>query len=288
MTRPIVQLHTIQQWLTQDQALRSFILQQIKLKDRLYRFLDAQNKRDNELTEAKWIRCKRCNDSEYPGYVLLEPRYDGLHPSQIGHPCLLKVYNDMVGTPGESKVEPRLRLIFDLGHSVHHMFQSYGESGAWGPVYRKEVEVSGQFQELAAQLMLEGHADADNVLTIDIEGHPLYEVGIVHEYKTINSNGFSKLKRPKPEHKQQAMLYGAALNRPVICYLYLNKDDSNLADFPVEFEPELWAQLHNKASTIKAFYDQGIPPQGEVGFHCKDCPYIFGCPAAKAAQAARR
>jgi CRISPR/Cas system-associated exonuclease Cas4 (RecB family) len=287
MNRPIIQLHNTRQWLEQNPALRSLILQNIKLKDRLNRFLQEQNRRDNELVEAKWVRCKKCSDSQYPGYLLLEPRYDGLHPSQIGHPCLLKVFNDMVGAPGESKVEPRLRLIFDLGHAVHHMFQSYGEAGAWGPVYRKEVEISSSFQPLAEQLMLEGHADADNILTIDIEGHPLYEVGIVHEYKTINSNGFSKLKRPKPEHKQQAMLYGAALDRPVIVYLYLNKDDSNLADFPVEFEPELWAQLHQKASAIKSFYDKGIPPEGEVGFHCRDCPYVYTCPAAKAANSRR-
>jgi CRISPR/Cas system-associated exonuclease Cas4 (RecB family) len=288
MTRPIVQLHTTQQWLAQSVELRSFLLQNIKLKDRLYRHLEAQNKRDNELLEAKWVRCRKCSDSEYPGYVLLEPRYDGLHPSQIGHPCLLKVYNDMVGAPGAQRVEPRMRLLFDLGHAVHHMFQSYGEAGAWGPIYRKEVEVSGKFQQLAEQLMLEGHADADNVLTIDIEGHPLYEIGLVHEYKTCNSNIFDKLKRPKPEHKQQAMLYGAALDRPVIVYLYMNKNDSNLLDFPVEFEPPLWEQLYTKAALIKSFYDSGTPPPGEVGFHCRDCAYVYGCPAAKQAQAARR
>jgi len=287
MSRPIIQLHNTAQWLELQPALRSLILQNIKLKDRLYKFLQEQNKREDALIEAKWVRCKKCSDSQYPGYILLEPRYDGLHPSQIGHPCLLKVYNDMVGIAGVSKIEPRLRLIFDLGHAVHHMFQSYGESGAWGPVYRKEVEISSAFQPLAEQLMLEGHADADNILTIDIEGHPLYEVGIVHEYKTINSNGFSKLSRPKPEHKQQAMLYGAALDRPVIVYLYLNKDDSNLADFPVEFEPELWAKLHARASTIKRFYDSGIPPEGETGFHCKDCAYVYACPAAKAANTRR-
>jgi len=288
MTRPVVQLHTTQQWFEQNPALRSLILQNIKLKDRLYRFLEEQNKRDNAFREEKWVRCGKCRDSEYPGYLLMEPRYDGLHPSQIGHPCLLKVYNDMVGTAGETKIEPRIRLLFDLGHAVHHQFQSYGEGGAWGPIYKKEVEISAKYQSLAEQLMLEGHADADNILTIDIEGHPLYEVGIVHEYKTSNSRIFEKLKRPKPEHKQQAMLYGAALNRPVIVYLYMNKDDSNLVDFPVEFEPALWEQINSKAMVLKSFYDRKEPPPGDVGFHCRECPYVFGCPAARAAQAVRR
>ena len=289
MMRPTVQLHTIQQWQSQSPETRSFVLQHIKLKDRLYRFLEEQNKRDNAFNEAKWVRCRKCSDSEYPGYVLLEPRYDGLHPSQVGHPCLLKVYNDMVGVSGETKVEPRKRLLFDLGHAVHHQFQSYGEAGAWGPNYRKEVEVSSRFQDLAKQLMLEGHADADNILTINITDHPvIYEVGIVHEYKTTNSNIFEKLHRPKPEHKQQAMLYGAALNRPVIVYLYMNKNDSNLLDFPVEFEPTLWEQLFNKVSILKDYYDKTKPPPGETGFHCRECPYVYSCPTAKTAQAVRR
>lgn len=287
MTRPVVQLHHTREWLELNPALRSLILQNIKLKDRLFRFLEDQNKRENELIEAKWVRCKRCSDSQYPGYILLEPRYDGLHPSQIGHACLLKIFNDMVGAPGAQKIEPRLRLIFDIGHAVHHMFQSYGEAGAWGPFYKKEVEVSAQYQPLAELLMLEGHADADNILTVDIDGHPLYEVGVVHEYKTMNSNGFSKLRRPKPEHKQQAMLYGAALDRPVIVYLYLNKDDSNLVDFPVEFEPALWEPLYQRALTIKGYYDRNEAPPGEVGFHCRDCAYVFGCSAYKAAQLKR-
>lgn len=106
MSRPVVKLHHTREWLGLNPALRSLILQNIKLKDRLFRFLEDQNKRENELVEAKWVRCKRCSDSQYPGYILLEPRYDGLHPSQIGHACLLKIFNDMVGAPGAQKIEP--------------------------------------------------------------------------------------------------------------------------------------------------------------------------------------
>lgn len=289
MNRQIVQLHTIDQWMQLDPTIRVVILKNIKLKDRLYKYLYSLNNKESKYTQPTWVLCSKCAESQYPGHVLMEPRYDGLHPSQIGHPCLLKIYNEIVGVPSQEKVEARLRLIFDLGHAVHHMFQTYGLNGAWGSMYKHEVEISERFQPLAAALMIEGHADADNILVIDdIPNAPIYELGLVHEYKSANENNFKKLTGPKPEHRQQAMLYAAALNRPVVVYLYLNKNDSNLSDFPVQFEPARWANLEAKAQTIKGYYDRQEPPPAEVGFHCKDCGFSFNCAAYKQTQSAAR
>jgi CRISPR/Cas system-associated exonuclease Cas4 (RecB family) len=289
MSRQVIQLHTIQQWFSVDPTVRSVILQNIKLKDRLYRFLMNKTK-GIPLVEAKWVRCSKCADSPHPGYVLLEPRYDGIHPSQLAHACMLKVYNEMVGIDQQEKIEPRLQLIFDLGHAVHHMFQTYGLNGAWGKQYSPEVTISEEHQELAATLMLEGHADAENVLVIDdIPNSPyIYEVGLVHEYKTIKTENFNKLTRPKPEHKQQAMIYSAALNRPVVVYLYMSKNDSNLADFPVEFDFNLWQQLEGKARLLVDHYKKASPPPAEVGFHCQECGFAYQCEPYKATALKRR
>lgn len=288
MSREVVQLHTIEQWAAVDAQVRSVILQNIKLKDRLHRFLYALNNKGPGRTEPEWVRCSKCSSSPHPGYLLHEPRYDGIHPSQIAGPCLKKIYYDMVGAPGQDKIEARLRLIFDLGHAVHHMFQTYGLNGAWGPYYKHEVEISGQYQEIAASLMLEGHADAENILVIDdIPNAPIFEVGIVHEYKTINKAGFEKLSSPKPEHQQQAMVYSKALNRPVVVYLYMNKDDSNLSDFAVQFDPTRWARIESKARTLVSHYESSSPPKGEVGYHCRDCKYIYICEEYRNAQPKR-
>jgi CRISPR/Cas system-associated exonuclease Cas4 (RecB family) len=282
--RPVVQLHTIEQWFTLDQPVRVEILRALKLKDRLSRFLLQQNRTRSEgLTEARWVRCKLCHDSPHPGYILEEPRYDGIHPSSIAHECLYKIYLDMVGAPSEEHNEPRSILTFNIGTAVHEMFQDYGRRGAWGPIYTKEVEVSGKYQAIAEQLMIEGHVDADNILTVDdIPGAPIFEVGIIHEYKTKKTELFSKLTRPEPAHKQQAMIYAAALNRPVVVYMYINKNDSNIADFPVEFDPGVWEVMRSKAAMLKDCYDRKTPPTASVGFQCKDCKYKDNCGPAKA------
>jgi CRISPR/Cas system-associated exonuclease Cas4 (RecB family) len=280
--KKIVKLHTIDQWMELDKAMRPIILQHIKLKDRLYKFLKekwAGNKKETLHNEdSKWRPCPVCDKR---GWIPTEPRLPGIHPSQLPHPCLLKTYNEMTGKEGQEKIEARTMLIFDMGHAIHDMLQSYGRMGAWGPEYHHEVRLSKDLQELSETLMIEGHADAENILVIDdIPDSPyIYEVGLVHEYKSINSNGFEKLTRPKPEHKVQAMVYAAALNRPIVVYLYFNKNDSNIADFPVAFEPELWTVIEGKARLLKSHFESKTPPPASTGFHCNQCPYVYGCEA---------
>lgn len=275
--REVVQVHTIEQWNYLDPATRSLILKNIRLKERLWKFLQDRNQKEHKVSDEQptWVPCTRCDKK---GWVLRSPRHPGIHPSQIPHPCDLKIYNEMVGKEGQEKIEPRVQLIFDIGHAVHAMFQSYGKHGAWGPIYNEEVKISEQYQQIAGELMIEGSADADNILTIDdIPGAPIFEVGIVHEYKTMKSPNFDKLTSPKPEHKKQATIYAACLNRPVVVYLYFNKNDSNLADFPVEFDASKWAEIQERCKRLVHHFNVLQPPKGSVGYHCKECAYQPNC-----------
>lgn len=274
MNKPVIQLHTIDQWFQVDQGIRTLILQNIKLKEKLWKFLGDEIKAPAP-TEPFWAPCRKCDRK---GWYEVHPRYPGIHPSQVVGPCMLKLYNDVLGIVGEKTTEPRTQLIFDHGHAVHHMFQTYGLKGAWGEVYRPEAPISGEFQELAEELMIEGSADADTLMMVDIPSSPYaYEVGVVHEYKTSNTKNFAKLTRPKSEHQMQATIYSACLNRPVVAYLYLNKDDSNLVDFPVEFNPGIWGTVEAKMRMMVDFYRRGVAPRGETGYHCQECQYVNTC-----------
>lgn len=277
MSRQTIQLHTIQDWFQLDATIRPVVLQHIKLKDRLYRFIEARRKKP--VTEPIKVKCRKCEGS---GEIELEPRYAGIHPSQIGRPCLLQTFFDMNGEEKREKPDNRRQLIFDLGHAIHAMFQGYGLAGAWGKSYIHEAPINGNEQPLAEELMVEGHADADNLLVIDdIPNAPIFEVGLIHEYKSINDNGYKGLRSPKPEHKQQAMVYSALRNRPVVVYMYLNKNDQSLSDFPVAFDPALWNSIEGKLRFLKKAYDTGVPPPGEFGYHCDDCPFNYMCPLYK-------
>jgi hypothetical protein len=276
MSRPIVQLHSIEQWLSVDKTVQDLVLTNIKIRERLWKWLMAREvgRSMAPLTEG-WAACSDC---ESRGWVQLHPRRPGIHPSQMGSSCLLKIYNEMKGLQQQTAHEPRTQLIFDVGTAVHKMLQNYGREGAWGPVYRAEVDIGET--ETAKTLRIEGHCDGENILVIDdIPNHDaIYEIGLVHEYKTINNNGFEGLKnRPMPKHKQQANIYSACLNRPVVAFLYLNKDNCNTADFPVPFDGASWTNLAERAAVLISADDSNTPPAADIGFHCKQCGYVYNC-----------
>jgi CRISPR/Cas system-associated exonuclease Cas4 (RecB family) len=277
--RPVVQLHTLDQWLTLDRSVRTLLLQHIKLADRLKYWLKTRSEAPRDaLAQPVWVPCTRCNKK---GWVLKEPRYPGIHPSQLVSECLLKIYWQMEGKPEREKHEARAILTFDIGHAVHHMLQGYGQQGAWGTgQYTPEQRLTGSKQPVADDLMIEGSADADTILVIDdIPNAPIYEVGVVHEYKTMKSEIFQKLTRPKPEHKIQATIYTKVLNRPVTGFLYVSKNDSNLADYPVEFDATVWAPIEAKARLLVQYYEREEPPPAAPGFHCQQCPFAYDCDA---------
>lgn len=279
MSRPVHQLHTIAQWEALDPGVRSVILGHIRLKDRLQKWRrEKEQQRGGPLSEPKWVPCRNCDKA---GWVLVEPRYPGIHPSQLPQPCLLKVWFEMNGKEGRSGHEARTLFIFDIGHAIHHMLQTYGQQGAWGEHYEPEVKINGEKQAISEELFLEGSMDADNILVIDDipNCETIFEVGVVHEYKTIKQENFNKLSRPKPEHREQAMIYARVQDRPVVVFLYVNKNDGNMTDYPVAFDRNIWNTVEQKARTLVQHYDAGQPPPADPGYHCQQCQYAFDCPA---------
>lgn len=277
MSRPVVQLHTLDQWCAIDQATQSLILQHIRLKDRLWAFLMKREQKHasaNHQSESHWVPCRDCDQR---GWILTRPRKPGIHPSQLSGTCMLKVYKEYMGEQQEVIHDAKQMLIFDIGSYAHKMLQDYGRDGAWGPEYQPEVDI-GSYPNAKA-MNIEGHCDADNILTIDtIPDHPIYEVGVVHEYKTINDNGFTSLKnRPKPEHQQQATVYSACLNRPVTAFLYFNKNNSMIQDFPMAFRYDTWENVKGKIQIVLDAVSSGTPPKGDVGYNCKNCGYYYTC-----------
>ena len=290
MSRQVVQLHTIEQWFSVDPQVQQIVLRAIKLRDRLWAWrLALEQGKLSHPPEPGWRPCKRCDQR---GWTYHEPRKPGLHPSAMYSTCLLKIYFEAIGVPAEVTHEATMLLLFDLGTAWHDKLQSFGRAGVWGERYKEEVAIEDT--ALAKEFMIVGHADAENILVIDdIPGAPIFEVGLVHEYKTINDKGFGGLHgKPKPQHKQQATIYSACLNRPVVVYLYTNKDNSNTQDFPIVFDHALWNTMAQKATRVRDAVLSNTPPPAEIGYHCKECGFRYQCApykaAAEAAKAAKK
>lgn len=282
------------QALSGDQQME--VQKAIKAKDRLDQFLLTLNRKSGSSGPPHWEECSRCKPFGYPGYVYRAPR-DGrdVHPSQINK-CLKFLYYSCAGYADqmEEYVSSRIRMIFDLGHAWHDTIQRYGERGAWGKPehYYKEVPIDPEAMSadgsialpVAQHYQIRGSIDA--LLTryeMNVPGLGEVAIRLIHEYKTIKSSEYEKLSRPKPEHKYQATIYAAVFNVPLVIYIYTNKDNCQMADFPVPFDTSIWNEVTQKIDRMRYYVDhQMLPPWDETSAvknpsECMDCGFRKLC-----------
>ena len=175
----------------------------------------------------------------------------------------------------EEHIDPRLQMIFDTGTAWHGVMQGYGHKGAWGPRknYSDEVPIDPdeRYEEgeivnpTAEKYWIKGAVDGvvDPYL-MDVPGIGKVAIRVIHEYKTINSNGYKNLTKPKSDHKWQATVYSKMLDIPIVVYLYTNKDNQQIADFPVAFDQHLWAKIEEKILAVQWYVENNQVPPWEV------------------------
>lgn len=111
-------------------------------------------------------------------------------PSQVGR-CKRANYWMRTGEETASTIDARTQRIFDNGTGMHERIQAYLK--AEGSLVMDECPC------LDLDLNIQGNTDGILRMTP-------YDYAIL-ELKSINSNGFSRLKDAKDEHKLQAMVY---------------------------------------------------------------------------------
>lgn len=111
-------------------------------------------------------------------------------PSMAGR-CMRANYYARTGEGSQGLIDARTQRIFDNGTYTHERLQDYLKKE--GTLIFDEVPL------IDYALNIQGHTDGLLKLS-------QYKYAIL-EIKSINSNGFSKLKDAKEEHKLQAMVY---------------------------------------------------------------------------------
>lgn len=293
----MLEIMTIGDFMQLSPAQREEIQKALRVRDRLDKWLESLNGKRPTIIQPEYKRCRACSDSPHPGWVLHTPRNDAdIHPSQI-HKCIKKLWFDSAGfaSYGEEFIEARLRRTFDLGHAWHHTVQGYGLAGAWSEKrhYRDEVAIDPEAKgpdglpllPVAHDLWIRASVDAiiDRYVLPDVPMLGDVVVRMVHEYKTMNSNQFANLKRPKTEHKWQSMIYAKVFDIPLVCVLYLNKDTSAQIDYPLQFDVVLWEQVERKIRTVQHYVEVDQMPPWEITSavlepsECKQCAYSKLC-----------
>jgi CRISPR/Cas system-associated exonuclease Cas4 (RecB family) len=290
----MLEIRTIAEFFQLSEFHRSSIIRELKTKMRLEDWLNAfNNKKKRNIPAGVSWKCKHCSGS---GKIVAKPRNNNdIHPSQVSK-CVKKVWLDCSGYAEQMEefIEPRIRMLFDLGHAWHDTVQGYGARGAWGSAkdYHAEVEIDPDAKDddgesihpMAEAFWIRGSVDGLlDPYVVNVEGIGKVAVRVIHEYKTINSNGYSKLNRPKPDHKWQATLYSVCLDVPIVVYLYTNKDNNQMSDFPIAFDHTLMRQIEDKIEQIQHHVALGTPPpweqtaSGTNPYECSYCPYLQIC-----------
>ena len=298
----MLEINTVSEFLALPTPLRDEVQKAIRAKDRLDNWLRSQNKRVDSAPkkmEPHWEPCRSCKKWDQPGWVWKEEHErdnSDIHPSQIGK-CMKALWFACAGYADqlEEFIEPRLQMIFDIGSLWHLIMQGYGSRGAWGPKERYQAEVpidpdattfdGHPVHPVAAHYWIKGHVDAvvDKYEIEHVPGIGPMSIRLVHEYKTINSNQYSKLLRPKPEHKYQATIYAAVLDIPIVVYMYTNKDDCKTADFPVPFDHTIWNEVVTKISQVQHYVNNNETPPWELtsavsnSAECESCGFRKAC-----------
>ena len=139
------------------------------------------------------------------------------HPSSIESECERKLFFEFSGYDESdkirNKIDGRTQMIFDVGTWWH----TYIQMLLWkaGILEKSEAVVR------SVRKKIHGHTDGILKLTT---GRCLLEI------KTMNSNKFVRGKiGPYPQHEVQAGIYAKELGIDRICFIYVNKDTSEIA-----------------------------------------------------------
>ena len=210
-------------------------------------------------------------------------RAGGIHASEISG-CQRRLVYSVMDTKRQDKIAFVWRRRFKLGHKIHDMLQEEFKQLSYSPEhftrFTEEVKISPTLQKVAAKWEI--HSSCDGVFEIGEKstGTLLLRAGV--EIKSMNPDEFSKLTKPKPEHIEQAHVYMACLDLPMMWFLYFNKGNQNYTKsndhrFIVPFNPKLWAELearfeiaHNNA------YLKQLPDK-EESMLCQFCPFSYTC-----------
>ena len=245
----------------------------------------------------------------YENHLAVDPgdahaRVPGIHASEISG-CGRRIVYSLIGMERRELSGSQWRRRFRIGHAVHEMFQRDFHRMArqmglaaqdWHISFDHELTIAPRLQAMAKEWSI--FSSCDGVFTIreSWDGPALLRVAL--EIKTKSPAEYEKLVKraqPDPDHIEQAHVYMACLNVPMIWFLYYNKGNQNYtgtdSNFLIRFDPALWAVLearfrraHDAAGNSIALdgrlLEENLPPR-EEGVKCEFCAFSWTCKPAR-------
>jgi len=181
--------------------------------------------------------------------------------SDVGK-CPRSVFFKFKNVPRE-KMAPRILRIYEKGEYLHR--------NIFNILYRLKIGVTTEVA-IPAQEIIAGRADA--IISIDKENYVL-------DIKSINSMVFRNLTEPKEENVYQIQLYLHYFNIKKGILLYIDKDQQDIKEFLINYDPNLVQSLLKNFTDLKIKIDKNIVPSRIQGWpdnwQCQYCQFKEIC-----------
>jgi hypothetical protein len=155
--------------------------------------------------------------------------------------CGRKMFYRYTGAEAHEHIDPRLRRIFNTGTMIHIQLQDYLKEickrSEGAETFTDEKHVNEKTSRTADKLDIASTTDGEYEI---IEGDNI-RFGI--EIKSINTDEFKSMSKPKEEHVVQSNVYMGCMDLPVFVILYYDKNTSSMAEYVERFNPRLWGAI---------------------------------------------
>ena len=179
--------------------------------------------------------------------------------------CPRSIFFKFKNAPRE-KMDARILRIYEKGEYLHR--------NIFNILYRLKLGITTEVQ-IPAQEIISGRADA--ILSLNNENYVL-------DIKSMNSMVFRNLSEPKEENVYQLQLYLHYFNIKKGILLYIDKDQQNIKEFLVEYNPGLVESLLKDFQNLKTKIEKNIIPPRQSDYpenwQCGYCQFKEVCSMA--------
>lgn len=192
------------------------------------------------------------------------------HASQLEDDCERRLYYEILKVaPTDERIRdigPQLQRIFDVG-TWWHTYIQYQLYKA-GILVQAEVPIQDEIKKISSR--------ADGILNLD--GRLL-----LLEIKSMNSRTFAKvITKPLVKHVYQASIYAKELGIPEICFIYINKDTSEIKELIIPVDEDVIKEPYRKMRRVLTHVDELETPEricknkfSDIASKCEYCTHCF-------------
>jgi hypothetical protein len=216
-------------------------------------------------------------------------RKAGIHASEASS-CARKAVYALRAEPREGRNRKFWRQRFEAGKAMHSWLQrDFGrmaEASGGTLLFEPEAVISPEKQSLATFWNIQ--SSCDGIFTFrrqvgmsagEAEWETVLRVGL--EIKTEAPDGYEKLTGPKPDHIEQAHVYMACLDLPLMWFFYLNKANQNntpsTGPWLIRFDDQLWHRMEQRFQAAHQHVNTGTMPERTEGIWCEFCAFRQIC-----------